>query len=353
MMKVNSTSKSELFFNECNTLIDSGKTLQTITFIFRKKNKEVSDILREHGFKVRDENREIIEFSTKYHLYKEEREVFYYLFKHPKFEEIYYIFSFNGIGDVYRTLFRTIESNDEIYFLWLPPKYFDNLKDKILDIQGSYMTSFMGRTLGREGVGKRPMFARKILYEGDDAKSASEELRFEYGVFPQSVAFVIPDNLKFKISCKGYYSLFAGDIIKFKDEIIESFILMIVDDNKQMKDAKLSVEKGNGKEKIIIKEVIFKLEQELCFDEMKDFIKALEEDNFSIYSEKLEEGSVIFSTHVVDEKKGNIFTLTSDGKYFTVVPKYQSSFVSIVRFHRFLIEKIDQSTSIIKLENGN
>jgi hypothetical protein len=86
---------------------------------------------------------------------------------------------------------------------------------------------------------------------------------------------------------------------------------------------------------------------------MKDFIKALEEDNFSIYSEKLEEGSVIFSTHVVDEKKGNIFTLTSDGKYFTVVPKYQSSFVSIVRFHRFLIEKIDQSTSIIKLENGN
>ncbi|MCD4771706.1 hypothetical protein K8R30_04820 [archaeon] len=346
-MQIQNTSNLNGFFNECNHKVSLGKTIHAITLLFDDKSRKVEEIFAEKGFDIK-RDRKIIELKTKYIIHKDEKEVYYYLIQHETLKEVYYIFTMNSVGDIYRTLFGTIESNDEIYFLWLPPKYFDEMKEKILENENAYMTSFRCRTMGRENVGKRPMFAKEITYKGDDAKSALEEFRFEYGVFPQAISFVIPSEFEFKVNCKGYYSLSSGDVIDFKKKIIEEFIGMIMKDNKKIESAKLAVEKVEGKEKIVIKEIVFRLEKELSFEEMSEFKDSLEKENFSLYSEKLEEGSVVFSSHIVDETKGNIFTITSNGKDFTVVPKYGSGFSSLVRFHRFLVEKIDQSTKILE-----
>jgi len=284
----------------------------------------------------------------RYLLHKEERIVNFYLTQHPIYEEIYFIYSFNGISDIYRTLFGAVESLSDVYYLWLPPSYFDKLKELILENEGSYMTYFRGQSMATgKGEYKRPMFARKIIYEAEDAKMASEELRFEYGILPQTIEFVIPEVSKFRINKKGYYTLISGNVGVFLDEVINNLIKMVIEDNREIETAKLEVSKINGKEALNLKEIMFELENEIDFEEMKGFIKTMEEEGFSLYNTNLKKGSVIFSTHIVDEKKGNIFSLTSDGKRFTLMPKYKSNFISLIRFHNFLIEKIDHFTKVI------
>ena len=338
------------FCGLCNdTLKDNNKNLQIITIFLNDELDSIYEKLEENEFIIDNSSfGEIIHFSKIYQLHKENREVDYYLLRHSKYKEIYFIFTFNGISDLYRTLFGIIDNIPNVYYLWLPPSYFDNLKDIILKIEGSYMTYFHGKKvdMGKQEC-KRPMFYRDIEYTGDDAKTAFEEMRFVYGVLPQAIEFVIPNSFKFKINKRGYYTLYYGKVEDFLNNIIERFIEMVIKDNQEMESAKIDIKKENGREILETKQVIFEIEKDISFEEFREFLTVMEKNNFSVYNTKLEEGSVIFSSNVVDEQKGNIFSMTSDGKRFTIIPKYKSSFVSIVRFHRFLTEKIDQLTKII------
>lgn len=49
---------------------------------------------------------------------------------------------------------------------------------------------------------------------------------------------------------------------------------------------------------------------------------------------------------VVDEKTGGIFLLSTDGETFSLIPKYDSGFDSLMRFYRFIVEKIDPNATI-------
>jgi len=340
----------QTFINTCNDIIKkSGKNLQIITLLYRPENGEdISNTFLSAGCAINKNLGKVMEISTKYKLYKTERNVYYYIFQHPKYEEIYFVFSLNGIGDIYRTLPRILEPVQNIYYLWLPPTYFDGLKERILKNKDAYVTYFHGKKLdASKQECKRPMFYRDIKYKGDDAKSAMEELRFEYGVLPQTIEFVIPGDSRFRINKNGYYTLFDGKIERFLDNIVDVFIQMVIKDNKEMEKAKYSITRKGEIQVLNSREVKIELEQSIGFEEFEEFVSIMENNGFGPYNVRLREGSVIFSANVVDERKGNIFSVTSNGKQFTVIPKYNSSFISIVRFHRFLIEKIDQLTSIV------
>jgi hypothetical protein len=340
----------ESFIATCNEFIKkSNKNLQILTLLFRSENEaDLFKMFTSSGYTINAELGKVIELNITYNLYKMERQVYYYLFQHPKYEEIYFIFSFNGIGDIYRTLPSVLDPFPNLYYLWLPPTYFDKLKEKILKIKGAYVTYFHGKKLDtNKQECKRPMFSRDIKYKGDDAKSAMEELRFEYGVLPQTIEFVIPDVSRFKINKNGYYTLFNGDLDAFLENVVDVLIQMVIKDNKEMADAKYSITRKGELEVLSSREVKFELVQSIGFEEFEEFISVMQKSDFSPYNIRLAEGSVIFSANVVDEKKGNIFAVTSNGKQFTIIPKYNSSFVSIIRFHRFLVEKIDQLTSIV------
>lgn len=340
----------ESLLNNCDKISGGNKRLQIITILFNpENNEEIIKIFKDNGFSVDNKNfGGVIELSKKYYLYKDLREVFYYLIRHPEYPEIYFLFTFNTIMDIYTTLFGRINSIPEIYHLWLPPRYFDKLRNAILKIEGSYITYFHGKKIdiGKQEC-KRPRFSRDIKYKGDDAKLSSEELRFEYGVLPQAIEFVIPSKLNFKVNKNGYYTLIAGNTREFIDTIINKFINLVMRDNKEIEKAKYEIKKEKGIEILESEEVFFEIEKEIAFEEFEEFLKIMEGEGFSPYNKTLRKGSVIFSSNIVDEKKGNIFSLTSNGKQFTVIPKYRSSFVSIVRFYRFLIEKIDQMAKVV------
>ncbi|ODS36172.1 MAG: hypothetical protein A7315_14330 [Candidatus Altiarchaeales archaeon WOR_SM1_79] len=339
------------FLNTCSDFLKkTNKKLQIVTLIFRpNNNNQLLEIFRNQGFSVDISNfGDIVEISTKYNLYNTTREVYYYLTKHSKYEEIYLLFSFNSVGDIYNTLLNRVESIQDLYYLWLHPAKFDSLKEYILEIEGSYITYFHGKKvdIGKQEC-KRPRFYREIKYRGDDAKISLEELQFEYGVLPQNIEFVIPAASQFKINKNGYYTLFSGNVEEFLRNIVQKSIDLVIKDNKEIEKAKFDIKRKGTVEILNSKDVKFELEQEIGFEEFEDFTEIMKNNGFSPYNVRLVEGSVIFSANIVDEKKGNIFSVTSNGKKFTIIPKYNSSPVSIIRFHRFLIEKIDQLTSVV------
>ncbi len=61
-------------------------------------------------------------------------------------------------------------------------------------------------------------------------------------------------------------------------------------------------------------------------------------------SEKSSE--LLLSCRVVDEKTGGVFNLSTDGEIFVLTPKYDTGFDSLMRFYRFLVEKIDSDAKI-------
>ena len=328
------------------------KSLKLITLLFRPHdNKQIFDIFERYRYHINSsEFGDVVELSTTRRIYGKEKKVYYYLLSHPKYEEIYYMFSFNSSGDIYNTLPRVVDSVPDLYYLWLPPSYFDSLKEYILNKEGSYITYFHGKKLeesGRQECKKRPLFARDIKYEGEDAELSSEEIRFEYGVLPQSIEFVVPTVSRFRVHKNGIYTLFFGNIEEFLRSVVEYAIDLVIRDNKEIEKAKFDVIQKGEIEILNSEEIRFSLQNEINYEEFQGFIETMDKSDFSAYNVRLTEGSIIFSGNIVDELKGNIFSVTSDGKNFTIIPKHDSSFISIIRFHRFLIEKIDQQTQVV------
>lgn len=340
----------QTFIEACDEIVNgSEKTIQIITLTYKSEDEEkIFERFSSQGYEIDKKLGDVIGAYTKYNLYNTEKEVFYYFIKHPEYANIYLVFSFNGNGDIYRTLLPVIESTPNLHYLWLPPTHFDALKDKILKNKGAYLTYFHGKRLDSTNKDcRRPRFSRDIRYKGDDAKNAIEEFKFEYGVLPQSIEFVIPDVAKFRINKKGHYALFKGELSYFLTNVIDDFIQRVARDNKEMENARYSITKKDQIDVLESKKVTFELEHSMGFAEFEDFISVMKNNDFGSYNIRLLEGSVIFSANIVDEKKKNIFSVTSNGKQFTVIPKYNSSFTSIMRFHKFLIEQVDELTKVV------
>jgi len=310
--------------------------------------EEILKILEDNEF-VHTNLGEIELLTAKYSIYGQiEFTVDYYLFQDRE-SGLFIIFTLDSLSDYYRTLRPIIDSTERMYHFWILPQVIEDVKDFVLSKEGSNITYFHGKKIQlsrRFEKERRPDFSRDIKYEGRDAQDSLEEMKIEYGILPLKLSFSVPPICEFSIYSEGVFVLEWGNFKFLYDEVIRRIMKLSMAANKKIGDSKITINNVNGIDFLRMKKVRFVLEQRIEYDNFNRFLELMKEAGFFTYNATLKRGSIIFSGDVVDSKKGNIFTISTDGTEFDLVPKYDSGYDSLLRFFRFLVENIDFMTKI-------
>ncbi|MBV0902354.1 hypothetical protein [Haloarcula salina] len=298
------------------------------------------------------EQGEFYHLNTTYKKYRQKFEVHLYLYEYKQ-TNTPIIFTLNSSEDIRRKAKSLVNINEALCHLWLPPNEMDAISDELLNIEGCRLTRFIGEKFGKEARShqeRRPEFERREEYSGDDAAQTLEEAKLDYGITPTKLEYELPTKANFTLSNEGEFVMKSGDAEFFFEQIVmDTAVSRVEDMNKQIQSSKLDVVEKEGVEVFDEKSLEIKLENSLDYEDADDLISNLKEDNFYPYNISAEQGSLLLTSRIIDEETGGMFSLTTDGSQVSVLPKHGSSFDSIMRFYRFLVEKFDTNADLIEV----
>jgi len=265
-----------------------------------------------------------------------------------------------GVGDSteFKEIDKIINNTRGIYYLWISPKSFDEVKNHILSHHPeSKIPEFWAKRslIDKHECNIRPGYDRTFHYFGDDGRDTLEELKYYYGVLPTSIKFKIPKKVTFLVTNKGKFTLESRrkNSLSYFSEIMEivlkeALYLRGVIEKCKFDLGIITTAKKEIKVPIIESGTI-NLTNPINAKYVESVIKELRsKEKFVITDKILAEGSLLFSATLIDESKKTIFDISARTDSITLVPKFNPSFDSLFRFYRFIVENIDSEAELIK-----
>jgi hypothetical protein len=297
------------------------------------------------------EQGEFYHLNSTYTKHRRKFEVHLYLYKHEE-TGTPIIFTLNSSEDIRRKAKPVITGNRGIYPLWIPPNDMDAISDEILHIEGCRLKRFIGEKFGQEARSeqeRRPEFERRQEYSGDDAAQTLEEAKMDYGITPTKLEYEIPTKANFTLGNEGEIVMNSGHANFFLNVIvIDTVVSRVSKMNDQIQSSKLDVVEKGGVEVFDKQSLEIKLNNPLEYGDADDLIVSLKNEDFHPYNISAEQGSLLLTSRVIDEESGGMFSLTTDGQQLSVLPKHGSSFDSVMRFYRFIVEKFDPNAHLLE-----
>jgi len=299
------------------------------------------------------EQGDFLELFTTYEKYEQEKKVFIYPFFSDELEAMV-LFTLASSDELSKTIGPLVESTEGIYNLWIPPFYFEKIQEDIRNLESSKLTyfSFENFATDRKGieVGKK-----EGKYRGNDALAKLEEWKKKDDIKPIAMEFEIPRKTNIKVNNRGEFTILnqkdlhirRENIKFFYEKIIRKSIEKLSKMNQEIKTSTLDVIETEEGQRLQEKELHIELKNPLDYDEADNFIEQMESSNFVPFDYSTSKGSLIMEGNIADEKSGGILSLSSDGKTFLLLPKFDTKFDTLLRFYRFLIEKVDSHAQII------
>lgn len=302
-----------------------------------------------HEFTVSEQG-EFFHLQTSYTKYRRQFEVHLYLYEYEE-TGTPIIFTLNSAEDVRRKAKPEIIGNSGIYYLWIPPGQMDAISDKVLNYEGCRLTRFIGEKFGKEARSeqeRRPEYERREEYSGDDAAQTLEEAKFDYGITPTKLEFEIPTKAGFTLGNEGEFVMTNGNAhVFFEDVVIDMGVSRVAAMNNQIQSSKFDVVEVEGIEVFDKESLEIKLNNTLDYGDADNFLSNLKEQDFYPYNTSASEGSLLLTSRVIDEENGGMFSITTDGEQLSVLPKHGSSFDSVMRFYRIIVENLDSEAGLV------
>lgn len=306
---------------------------------------ELESFFRKHDFDIQGfgEGRKL---SKEYYdrLTEETIQVEYYAYvRRPR---LLFCFSRNKPKAIEDTMDPIIKETG-IYYLWLPPSTFDDVRNAVLSkYPYAKITFFSGNRTPSTGFECeiRPEHSRRILYYGEDGIETLKEFTHYYGILPQSMKFHVPGVADFRINNNGLFTLIRGDLNFFFD-IIRKATISTVRIRKIVEESRFDVlplktAKKELKVPFLVPWII-DFSRPLEYDDGENLIEILGRNNFALYNYVLMSGSVILDSTVVDELKKSVFTISMNSHRMIIAPRYDSTFDSFLRFLQTITENLD------------
>lgn len=294
------------------------------------------------------EQGEFHELHTTYDKHNQTFHVYLYLYRHPETGSPI-VLTLNSHDDFRRTANRMIRKTQRIHYTWFPPEEMALVKEQVLDNEGCKLVEFEGAKFGRERKyeeERRPDIQRKGEYSGEDAAKTLEERKKEYGITPTHLYFKWPTKGEFHFRDEGEFVLNSGNPEFFFKEIVAPTLETVDPLNTAIKASELHIVRNQGAEQIKKQTLEIKLDSPLDYEERGDLVDQMKEEEFYPYSMQTAEGSLLLNGRIVDETNGGMISVSTDGSIMSVLPRYQSGFDSILRFYRFVVEKVDSDAHI-------
>src|SRR5207247_6521036 len=108
-------------------------------------------------------------------------------------DQVLKCFTTDKTDDVERALNDVVDAGG-LYYLWINPTAFEELKDKLLVYPGTTITNFTSSRVPSTTLSSRirPDIKRTVTYYGDDGEETLQELKYQYGVVPDVIRFRVP-----------------------------------------------------------------------------------------------------------------------------------------------------------------
>jgi len=247
---------------------------------------------------------------------------------------------------------RIVEVIDGIYYLFISPEEFDKLSNKIYQdyplsrcIRFNAMHTSQFRYRGET----RPQIRRTIIYNGEDALEALDEMKHFYGVIPTLMQFKIPDLGTYSIRNNGCFTLVGSerqeesrryllslanfvykDVLVYRDIIktADFELIPIQTERKTFHIPKLTP-------------ITINFSQKLEFNDGKALLEVLSEQGYSVFNYIISEGSLVSSGMITDENKKNVITFDLNSDRIILAPRYNVSFDVFLKFYRIILENFD------------
>ena len=305
----------------------------------------VIHILERTGFEV-EQHGEILFLTHEYQTYGKRMKSIQYAYFYDS-DQVLIVFALKSMDYYNSPLIWAAEKGGELAHVRFFPKIFNELIERILLFPDAQIVEFKGTKIDTfQSTGeKRPRVQkRKITYEALDGKFALEELKYEYGIVPTQVTFLIPNTVMFKVYENGRFILKKGDYEFFRQEIVHPTLESAFQPIRDHKKAKLHLITVEDRTEIERISVTFTISDRYDYNSFDDFLSMLENADFFAFNEIKRQGSIIYRSFLSDEKMGAVLSFYSDGQNFVLSPKFGHGLHSLLRFYEFMLQEVDMKT---------
>jgi hypothetical protein len=254
-------------------------------------------------------------------------------------------FTTDKTDDLERVLDDVVNAGG-LYYLWINPTAFEELKDKLLAYPGTAITSFTASRIPSTRLSSRvrPEIKRTVTYYGEDGEETLQELKFQYGVVADVIRFRVPAHADFQISRKGVLTYNTGDfgfVIKTSDLAIDLALQSkgIFDSSRvvtiPLRTARKSLELNQFTPWMI------EFQREIESDDLERLFTELQHERFAVYNSIVLKGSLHGEGTILDEVYRTTFTISVNSQRMMISPRYDTSSESFLRFFRAVVERFD------------
>lgn len=304
------------------------------------------EILENSGYEILDEYGEILKMRCDYGA--DGRIEFYLSFDDDEGVVLFYT-NMRKTEEIENTIEEFLNNTPRVHYLYISPRVMQDIRERIAtEEERTRVTQFVARRVERSEIPSRirPGYSRTISYYGDDGLEAMREMEENYGVVPRLMEFNIPEVSKFKINREGVFNLQKGDL-EYVFEQVQTCIREALRVKRAYSGANFEmVQTSNQLEVATAEPASISLRNRLQYHEIEGFKANMRDNDYVLLDTFAEEGSLYFSSKVLDQEKKNTFRIKANEDEIRVFPQENKDLGSFFRFYEFIQDSIDEDASL-------
>ncbi|WP_132060297.1 hypothetical protein [Halorussus amylolyticus] len=307
---------------------------------------EFRTLLENRGYEILEEYGEIVKMACDYGT---DGRIEFYLSFDRDTQIILFYTNMRKSEEIENTIEILLRETPRVHYLYIAPRVMQDIRETIAaDDPNARVTQFSSHRVERSDIEARirPDFSRTIQYFGDDGLQTMREMEENYGVVPRLMEFRIPDTSNFKINREGVFNLQGGDL-GYLFEHVETCIENALRVRRAYENASFEMVRTTGQLEVPTAEpASISLQNRLQYHEVEDFKASMKENDYVLLDTFAEEGSLFFSSKVIDQEKKNSFRIKANEDEIRVFPQENKDLGSFFRFYEFIQNSIDEDASL-------
>lgn len=323
------------------------RDLYILTGLAEQSRSAFLEVLRDDGYRVSEEFGAVTKIEKRYDE-GSKRGQFYMTFDDETGIVLFYT-DMRKTEEIESTLEKFLRGTQGVHYLFVSPQILQTIREQIVEGEPSaQITEFVAKRTERTETEAtyRPEFARTINYYGDDGLESLREMERNYGVLPRIMEFDIPGGLNFRVNREGIFKLVDGDLTELF-EYIRLCIEKALEVKAAYEDARFEMVPVSDRLSIATSEpVAIGLKNPLQYHEVGAFKSSLQNNDYVVLDSYAEEGSLYFSSKIIDETKNSVFRIKANENEIRVFPQEEKDLGSFYRFYEFIQDSIDERAQL-------
>ncbi|MXR40483.1 hypothetical protein GRX01_03845 [Halobaculum sp. WSA2] len=251
--------------------------------------------------------------------------------------------------EVENTIEPFLENKPGVHYLYISPSLLQDIREKIVsEDPATEITEFVAKRTERTDTSARfrPEEWRTINYYGRDGLESLREMEEHYGVLPRIMEFNVPGDLCFRINHEGVFKLKNGSLKRlFKH--IETCIEEALKVKQAYERTDFEMITASAQLEVPTSEpAAITLNNRIRYHELDGLKDSMQDRDYVLVGSYSEEGSLYFTTEVIDQVKNSTFRIKANEDQIRIFPQDESDLGTFYRFYEFIQDSVDESAEL-------